>query len=84
MINGYEAMPSIAIEPIGSAPTFSFDLNAGTVPGGVPDEEPCSISGLVDQIRKKTIYGLSRIPIRQLLRRRQTLLEYSVKIRCYL
>jgi hypothetical protein len=32
--------PSIAIAPIGSAPTLSFDLNVGTVPGGVPDEEP--------------------------------------------
>jgi hypothetical protein len=39
--NGYENMgPAIAIAPIGSAPTLSFDFNAGTVPGGVPDEEP--------------------------------------------
>jgi hypothetical protein len=33
-------MPSIDIEPIGSAPALSFDLNAGTVPGGEVDEEP--------------------------------------------
>jgi len=31
--------PAIAIAPIGSAPTLSFDFNAGTVAGGVPDEE---------------------------------------------
>jgi hypothetical protein len=33
-------MPSIDIEPTGSAPALSFDLNAGTVPGGEVDEEP--------------------------------------------
>ena len=33
-------MPSIDIEPIGSAPALSFDLNAGTAPGGEVDEEP--------------------------------------------
>jgi hypothetical protein len=33
-------MPSIDIEPIGSAPALNFDLNAGTVPGGEADEEP--------------------------------------------
>jgi hypothetical protein len=33
-------MPSIDIEPIGSAPALSFDLSAGTVPGGEVDEEP--------------------------------------------
>ena len=30
---------SIAIEPIGGAPMVSFDLHAGTVPGGLSAEE---------------------------------------------
>lgn len=33
-------MPSIAIEPIGSAPSLNFDLDAGTVLGGIEDEGP--------------------------------------------
>ena len=39
-MTGNFQMPSIDIEPIGSAPALSFDLNAGTVPGGEVDEEP--------------------------------------------
>lgn len=30
---------SISIEPIGGAPMISFDMHAGTVPGGLPSDE---------------------------------------------
>jgi len=39
-MSGNFDMPSIDIEPIGSAPALNFNLNAGTVPGGAVDEEP--------------------------------------------
>ena len=40
MTSSIETMPFIAMEPIGSTPTVSFDMHIGTVPGGIPDEEP--------------------------------------------
>lgn len=40
MPGNIDPSPFIDMDPIGSVPTVSFDLHAGTIPGGVPDEEP--------------------------------------------